>query len=223
MSTHSLAQRAAAEFIGSAFLLLGVLGSGIMATNLTDDVGLQLFQNAFATAGILAALIAAFSWVSGAHFNPAVSLLSRLLGEISTKTLGAYVGAQIAGAGLGAIAANVLFELPAIDFSERDRTGGNLVLSELIATVGLLVLIWGVVRSGKTQAVPLTVASYIGGAYYFTSSTAFANPAVTLARTLSDTFAGISPASVPGFLGAQFAGVLIALGIIRFVFDYRSD
>ena len=183
----------AAEFVGTAFLLAGVVGSGIMAETLTDDVGLQLLQNAFATAGVLIAIILAFSRVSGAHFNPAVTLADRLLGGIDTPTAVAYVVAQVAGGVIGVMSANVMFDLPAVEWSTKDRSAGHLVFAEGIATLGLVLIIFCVVRSGKGASAPYAVGSYIAGAYYFTSSTSFANPAVTIARTLSDTFAGIEP------------------------------
>ena len=217
-----LAQKAIAEFLGTGFLLAGVLGSGIMAQRLSEDVGLQLFQNAFATAGVLAAIILAFGWVSGAHFNPAVTLTARLLGELTTKTALIYVAAQIVGGIIGAMAANLMFELDAVNWSTTERATTNLLLSEVIATLGLLLIIWGVVRGGRADAAPYAVAAYIGGAYYFTSSTSFANPAVTIARTLSDTFAGIKPSSAPGFIVAQLLGVAIAVGLIGVVFA-RGD
>ncbi len=213
-----LAQKALAEFLGTAFLLAGVLGSGIMAQRLSEDVGLQLFQNAFATAGVLAAIILAFGWVSGAHFNPAVTLAARLLGELTTKTAVVYVAAQVVGGIVGAIAANLMFELDAVNWSTHERSSANLLLSEVIATLGLLLIIWGVVRGGRADAAPYAVAAYIGGAYYFTSSTSFANPAVTIARTMSDTFAGIKPSSAPAFIVAQLVGVAIAVVLIGVVF-----
>lgn len=212
----SLQQRAMAEFLGTMFLLIGVLGSGIMAARLTDDVGLQLFQNAFATAGILAAIILTFGWVSGAHFNPAVTLAARIFGELSTRVAAVYVGAQILGGIAGAIAANLMFDLDPVTWSQTERYGANLWFSEVVATVGLLLIIWGTVRGGGNAA--YAVAAYIGGAYYFTSSTSFANPAVTIARMFSNTFAGIQPASAPWFIMAQLVGVALAVLLIPFVF-----
>lgn len=217
-SSIPLSQQVLAEFIGTTMLLIGVIGSGIMAERLSTDVGLQLLQNALATAGVLVAIILTFAWVSGAHFNPAVTLTARLLGELETRQAVAFVAAQTAGAGAGACLANLMFDRSIVSFSTTERTGSHLFLAEVVATLGLLMVIWGVVRSGETQAVAYAVAAYIGGAYYFTSSTSFANPAVTLARTLSDSFAGISPSSVPGFIGAQLLGVGIAALLIRRVF-----
>lgn len=214
----SLSQRLLAEFLGTMFLLVGVIGSGIMAQRLSSDVGLQLLQNALATAGVLVAVISAFAWVSGAHFNPAVTLAARLLGEISSRDAAAYCLSQVAGAVCGTVLANLMFDLPAVAWSTTDRSSPNLLLSEVVATVGLLLAIWGTQRSGHSSSIPIVVASYIGGAYYFTSSTSFANPAVTLARTLSDTFAGIAPASAPAFILCQLVGSGVAFVTIRVVF-----
>ncbi len=216
-----LARKAAAEFTGTGFLLAAVVGSGIAAETLSEDVGLQLFQNAFATAGVLAALILTFGVVSGAHFNPVVTLAERVFGTIDTQTAVAYVIAQTSGGIIGVIVANLMFDLPAVDWSTKDRSAGHLVFAEVIATLGLLLVIFGVVRSGKPSVVAFSVAGYIGGAYYFTSSTSFANPAVTIARTFSDTFAGIEPASAPGFIAAQLAGTVIGLAVISFIWPEK--
>ena len=211
-----------AEFVGTAFLLIAVIGSGIMAEQLSDDVGLVLFQNAFATAGALLALILAFSGASGAHFNPAVTLVALGLGDLPPHRAGAYVVAQVSGGIAGAAIANVMFDLPVVEWSTTDRSDARLVFAEVVATIGLLLMIQGVVRNRSSDAaatrttnVALAVAGYIGGAYYFTSSTSFANPAVTIGRTLSDTFAGIDPASAPGFIGAQLVGAGLALLLVR--------
>lgn len=212
-----------AEFVGTAFLLAAVVGSGIMAENLTDDVGLQLFQNAFATAGVLIALIIAFGGVSGAHFNPAVTAVARLLGDIESRTAMLYVGAQVAGGIVGVIAANVMFDLDAVDWSTKDRSAGHLVFAEGIATLGLLLMIFVAVRSGAVSQVAYAVGGYIGGAYYFTSSTSFANPAVTVARMFSDTFAGIEPASAPAFLVVELVAVGVAYSLILLMTPPRSD
>jgi len=192
-------RRLTGEFVGTAFLLAAVVGSGIMAQNLTDDVGLQLLQNAFATAGVLVALILAFGSVSGAHFNPAVTLTDRWFGGIDTPTAAWYIAAQTAGGIVGAMAANIMF-------------------AEGVATLGLLLVIFGVVRSGRTSAVAFAVGGYIAGAYYFTSSTSFANPAVTVARMFSDTFAGIRPADAPAFISAQLVAVVVGIALIRVLF-----
>ena len=211
-------RRLAAEFVGTAFLLAGVVGSGIMAERLTTDVGLQLFQNAFATAGILVALILALQPASGAHFNPAVTVADRLLGGIDTRLGSAYVAVQLVGGALGVIVANLMFEVDAINWSTKERFGAHLVLAEGVATFGLIVVIFGVVRAGKPTLAAFTVGGYIAAAYYFTSSTSFANPAVTLARTLSDTFAGIRPSAAPAFIAAQVVGAVAAALTIRFIY-----
>jgi arsenate reductase len=218
-----LPQRLVAEAVGSAFLIVAVIGSGIMATRLSpDDVGLQLLENAAATAGALIGLILAFGSVSGAHFNPVVTLVDRAFGTIASRDAALYVAAQTVGACIGAVIANVMFELPAVEWSSTDRSSGALWLSEVVATVGLLLVIHGCVRSGRADAVPFAVGVWIGGAYWFTSSTSFANPAVTVARTLSDSFAGIAPASAPMFLLMQLTGGVAAFALIRFLFPRRS-
>lgn len=210
-------RRLTGEFVGTFFLLVGVVGSGIMAENLTDDVGLQLLQNAVATGGALIALILAFAHVSGAHFNPAVTLTDLALGGIERTVALGYIAVQTAGGILGVIAANVMFDLPAIDWSEKDRSTANLVFADGIATLGLLLVIFLVVRAGDARTVAFAVGSYITGAYYFTSSTSFANPAVTIGRMFSDTFAGIEPASAPMFIVAQLVAVAVAVPLIRFL------
>lgn len=217
-----LGRRLAAEAIGSAFLIIAVVGSGIMASRLSDDVGLQLLENAAATAGALIGLILMFGAVSGAHFNPVVTLVDRLFGSISTREAGLYVVAQTVGACIGTVIANLMFELPAIELSTKQRSSGALWLSEVVATVGLLLVIHGCVRTGRAAAVPFAVGVWIGGAYWFTSSTSFANPAVTIARTLSDTFAGIEPASAPMFIVMQLIGAGLAFGLIRFIYPSPS-
>jgi arsenate reductase len=212
---NDLSSRLTAEFVGTFFLLLAVVGSGIMAENLSTDVGLQLLENSFATAGALTCLILTFGRVSGAHFNPVVTLWARLEGDIDNRTALSYVAVQIPGAILGAVAANVIFELDAVYWSTKQRSDPALWLSEVLATFGLLMVIIGVVRSRKDHWVAISVAAYIGGAYFFTSSTSFANPAVTVARTFSDTFAGIAPASAPMFIVCQLIGCLLAVGVMR--------
>ena len=193
-----------------------VVGSGVAAQRLSrDDVGLQLLQNALATAGGLVALILAFGPVSGAHFNPVVSVADFVFGGLGGRELTAYIGAQLFGAVLGAVVANLMFDLDPVSWSSNDRSGAGLWLGEVVATVGLLVVVFGVVRSGRTAVAPFAVASYIGAAYFFTSSTSFANPAVTVGRAFTDTFAGIKPASVPGFVLCQLAGLLVALVLVR--------
>jgi glycerol uptake facilitator-like aquaporin len=216
-----LARRLVAEGLGTGFLIVAVIGSGIMATNLSpDDVGLQLLQNAVATAGALVGLILMFGAVSGAHFNPAVTLVDRALGTISGRDAALYVVAQVVGGSLGAMVANLMFELPVVELSTKDRSSPALWLSEVVATVGLLLVIQGCVRTGRVRAVPFAVAAWIGGAYWFTSSTSFANPAVTVARTLSDTFAGIAPSSAPMFIVMQLLGAVIAFGLVRLFYPH---
>lgn len=216
-----LTRRLAAEALGSAFLIVAVVGSGIMASRLSpDDVGLQLLENAAATAAALVGLILMFGAVSGAHFNPVVTLVDRLLGSISTRDAGVYVVAQTIGACTGTVIANVMFELPVVELSTKTRSSGALWLSEVVATVGLLLVIHGCVRTGRERAVPFAVGAWIGGAYWFTSSTSFANPAVTVARTLSDSFAGIDPASAPMFIAMQIIGAGIAYGLVRLFYPH---
>ena len=216
---RDLSRRLTAEALGTGLLVMAVIGSGIMASRLSPaDVGLQLLENAAATAGALIGLILVFGVVSGAHFNPVVTWVDRAFGSIGTVDALAYTAAQIVGGCLGAVVANLMFDLPAVEWSTTTRSSGALWLSEVVATVGLLVVIHGCVRGGRPSAVPYAVGVWIGGAYWFTSSTSFANPAVTVARMLSDTFAGIRPSSVPGFLGAQIAGGVVAFGLVRFLF-----
>ena len=227
MATHASwapdMRRLTGEFVGTAFLLAAIVGSGIMAQNLTDDVGLQLLQNAFATAGVLIALILAFGAVSGAHFNPAVTITDRWFGGIDTSTAVWYVGAQTAGGIVGVIVANLMFDLDAVEWSTKDRSALNLVFSEGVATLGLLLVIFGVVRAGRASVVAFAVGGYIAGAYYFTSSTSFANPAVTVARMFSNTFAGIEPASAPAFIAAQLVAVGVAIALIHVLWPDMGD
>ena len=214
-----LARRLVAEALGTGFLIVAVIGSGIMASRLSpNDVGLELLENAAATAGALVGLIWMLGAVSGAHFNPVVTLIDRAFGAISTRETGLYIVAQIAGGCLGAVVANLMFELPAIDVSTKTRSSGALWLSEVVATAGLLLVIHGCVRTGRANVVAVAVGVWIGGAYFFTSSTSFANPAVTIARTLSDSFAGIKPSSAPMFIVMQLIGAAIALVLIRFLY-----
>ena len=219
-----LSRRLLAEALGTGFLIIAVIGSGIMASRLSpDDAGLQLFENAAATSGALIALILMFGGVSGAHFNPVVTLVDRLFGTISTGDALAYTGAQIVGGCLGAMVANLMFDLPAVEWSTTTRSSGHLWLSEVVATIGLLLVIHGCVRTGRSSAVPFAVGVWIGGAYWFTSSTSFANPAVTIARTLSDTFAGIAPSSVPAFIAAQLVGAVLAYALIRLFYPHTTE
>ena len=216
-----LTRRLAAEAFGTGMLIVAVIGSGIMASRLsTGDIGMQLLENAIATAGALVGLILMFGAVSGAHFNPVVTLLDRMLGTTTTRDTGLYIVAQVVGGCLGAMLVNVMFELPAVNVSTTDRSSGALWLSEVVATVTLLLLIQGCVRTGRANVIPFAVGAWIGGAYWFTSSTSFANPAVTVARTLSDTFAGIAPASAPMFVVSQLVGAAIALGLVRLFYPH---
>ena len=218
-STPDIGRRLVAEALGTCFLIIAVVGSGIMASRLSpDDIGLQLLENAAATAGALIGLILMFGAVSGAHFNPIVTLVDRLLGTISTRDAVLYAVAQTIGGCSGTVLANLMFELDAINISTRSRSSGALWLSEVIATIGLLLVIHGCVRTGRASVVPFAVGAWIGGAYWFTSSTSFANPAVTIARTLSDSFAGIEPASAPMFVLMQLLGAGVAFGLIRYLY-----
>ena len=221
-SRAPLGRAALAEGIGTAFLLATVVGSGIMAERLTDDVGLQLLANSTATVFILAALILTFLDTSGAHFNPAVTLADLALGGIDVRRASVYVGAQIVGAIVGVVCANIMFELDPITVSQTERSSSALWFAELIATLGLLLVIFGIVRAGNTSSIAYAVAGYIGAAYWFTSSTSFANPAVTIARSLSDTFAGIDPASMPMFIVAQLVAVGVAVAAIRGLWPKES-
>ena len=220
-----LSRKLVAEATGTAFLLIGVVGSGIMAERLSpDDVGLQLFQNAAATAAVLLAIIVMFGPVSGAHFNPVVTIADWALGSFPRRHIAAYIAAQVSGAVAGTVLANLMFDLDAIDWSTKTRSASHLWLGEVIATVGLLAVIFALVRSGRLHLIAGSVAAYIGGAYYFTSSTSFANPAVTVGRMFSDTFAGIEPGSAPMFILMQLIGLLIAVGLIRFIYpDTRPE
>ena len=224
MSTPALKRRLAAEASGTGMLVMAVIGSGIMASRLSpDDVGLQLLENAVATAGALVGLILMFGGVSGAHFNPIVTLIDRLSGLVSTRETVLYGLAQVVGGSIGAVVANLMFELDAVNLSTKERSSGALWLSEVVATVGLLLVIHGCVRNGRRDAVPFAVGAWIGGAYFFTSSTSLANPAVTVARSLSDSFAGIAPSSVPMFVVMQVVGALFGFAVIRFVFADSGD
>jgi glycerol uptake facilitator-like aquaporin len=220
----ALIRRLVAEAVGTALLVVAVIGSGIMASRLSpDDVGIQLLENAFATAGALVGLILMFGSVSGAHFNPVVTFVDRLFGTISTRDSILYAVAQVAGGCTGAVIANVMFELDPIDLSTHTRSSGALWLSEAVATIGLLLVIHGCVRAGRVSAVPFAVGAWIGGAYWFTSSTSFANPAVTIARMLSNSFAGIRPSSAPMFIAMQLVGALLAFALIRFIYPRRTQ
>lgn len=211
-----IGRRALAEFLGTALLVVAVVGSGIAASRLSPgNPGLELLENAAATGAALVAIILAFGPISGAHLNPVVTILTRAHRTLTTTDAVVYVGAQVTGGISGAVLANLMFGLPAIQFSTHARTGGGLWMGEAVATFGLLLIVFGVSRSSRREFVAIAVGAFIAGAYFFTSSTSFANPAVTIARTLSDTFAGIRASSVAGFLGFQFVGAALAYGALR--------
>ena len=224
-----LARRAAAEFIGTALLVAAVIGSGIAAQRMSPDAtGLQLLENAFATAAALLAIIVAVGPVSGAHLNPVVTLVDVVLRRRPPVDAAAYVPAQIAGGMFGAVVANLMFSLAAVNVSTHGRTGGALWLGEIVATFGLVLVIFAMSRGGDGRFIPFAVAAYIAGAYWFTSSTSFANPAVTIARTLSNSFAGIAPSSAPAFIVAQLVGGALGLGAVLVLYPtpdsiYRPD
>jgi glycerol uptake facilitator-like aquaporin len=213
--TPPLPRRLLAEFLGSALLAALVIGSGIAAQRLSQDTGLRLLENAAATAAGLFAIILMFGPVSGGHFNPVVSLVDAAFGGLSRRDALAYIPAQVLGCIAGAVAANGMFALAAISISTHHRASPSHLLAEVIATLGLILVIFALARSGRIATAPAAVGAYIGAAYWFTSSTSFANPAISIGRMFSDTFAGIAPGSVPGFVVAQLAGGLIAFGLIR--------
>ncbi|WP_411109171.1 aquaporin [Streptomyces sp. c-19] len=218
-----LVARAAAELVGTAALVAIVVGSGIQATQLTDDVALQLLANSTATVFGLGVLIVLLGPVSGAHFNPAVTLAEwwtarRGGGGVTGHELAVYVPSQVVGAVAGAVLADAMFGEPLVKWSTHDRSAGNLLLGEVVATAGLILLIFGLARTDRLRFAPVAVASYIGAAYWFTSSTSFANPAVTIGRAFTDTFAGIAPASVPGFIGMQLVGAVLGLALVAVIF-----
>ncbi|MEU6278393.1 aquaporin [Streptomyces populi] len=222
-----LARRVAAEFVGTAALVAVVVGSGVQATELTHDVGVQLLANSLATVFGLGVLILLLGPVSGAHFNPAVTLAAWATGRRtadgpSWREAAAYVPAQIAGAVAGAILADAMFGRPLVRWSTHDRFAGHLWLGEVVATAGLVLLVLGLTRTGHARFAPAAVASYIGAAYWFTSSTAFANPAVTIGRAFTDTFAGIAPGSLGPFIAAQLTGAALGLLLVAAVFGRRA-
>jgi len=214
----NLARRAGAELVGTAFLVMAVIGSGIAASRLSPhDVGLQLLENSLVTGAALVALILALQPVSAA-FNPVVTLVERALDMITTREVLALVAAQLVGGVVGAVVANLMFGLDAVSLSTHERTGGGLWLGEVVATLGLVMVIFGSVRTGRVETIAYAVGGYITAAYWFTSSTSFANPAVTVARMFSDTFAGIAPASVPSFVLMQLIGGALALALVRLLY-----
>ncbi|MET7336132.1 aquaporin [Nonomuraea sp. NPDC005650] len=224
-----LARRALAEFTGTAALVTVVVGSGIMAAGLSRDVGVQLLANSLATAAGLAVLIVVLAPVSGAHFNPVVTLAAWILARreadpaVRGRDLAAYLPAQIAGALAGAVLANTMFALPPVQVSAHDRSAPHLLLGEVMATAGLIVVIFALTRQGRAALAPVAVGGYIGAAYWFTSSTSFANPAVTLGRAVTDTFAGIAPASAPGFIAAQLAGAALGGLLLAVLFPNAAQ
>jgi glycerol uptake facilitator-like aquaporin len=214
--TSPRSRRLLAEYLGSAFLAGVVIGSGIAAQNLSPhDTGLALLENAVATAAGLFAIILMFGPVSGGHFNPVVSLVDASFGGLSWRDALAYIPAQVAGCITGAIAANGMFAIAAISISTHHRASGAHLFAEAVATLGLLLVIFSLARTGRATTAPAAVGAYIGAAYWFTSSTSFANPAISVGRIFSDTFAGIAPGSVPGFVAAQLAGGAVAIAVIR--------
>ena len=209
-------RRLLAEFLGSALLAAVVIGSGIAAQTLSPgDVGLQLFENAAATAAGLFAIILMFGPISGAHVNPVVSFVDAAFGGLRWRDAAAYLPVQTVGCIAGAVLANVMFAQAAISISTKHRASGPHWVSEVVATVGLILVIFALARTGRSHLAPAAVGAYIGAAYFFTSSTSFANPAITVGRMFSDTFAGIAPSSVPSFISAQIVGGLVAFGLIR--------
>ena len=206
------------EFLGTMFLLIGVIGSGIMAERLSpSDSGLQLLQNAAATTGVLIAIISIFGTIS-ADFNPAVTVSAWILGHRKRNEVIPIIIFQIIGGCVGTVLANIMFDLDWFQLSEKTRSGANLWLAEVIATLGLLLIVFSLLKTKRSNHIPYVVGAYIGGAYYFTSSTSFANPAVSVARILSDTFAGIEPSSAPMFILMQIVGLGLAVLVIRFLF-----
>ena len=209
-------KRLVGEFLGTGILVAVVVGSGAMAENLTQDVGLELLINTVATVLALGLLIELFAPISGSHFNPLVSVIQIIRRELSLSDAIFYVIAQSLGGILGAMLANLMFSHPAIFISQHSRTGLHLWLGEVVATAGLIFVIFQAINLGKSKLIPILVPAWIGAAYFFTSSTSFANPAVTLARSFTDTFSGIKISSVPGFVIAQCAGAVIGFGLTIF-------
>lgn len=222
-SVVPLARRAGAEALGSALLAAVVIGSGIAAQRLSPgDLGLQLLENAAATGVGLYAIILMVGPVSGAHLNPVVSLVDAALGGLAWRDVPVYATAQALGCAAGAVLANAMFALPPVTVATTDRLTGATALAEVVATAALILVIFATVRSGRATSAPAAVGATIAGAYFWTSSTSFANPAITLGRTLSDTFAGIAPASAPGFMAAQLAGGAVGYGLVRLLYPRLS-
>ena len=223
MSQAALWRRLLAEFLGSAFLAAIVIGSGIAAQRLSPgETGLELLENAAATAAGLFAIILMFGPVSGGHFNPVVSFVDAVFGGLSWRDAGAYLPAQVAGCVSGAVLANLMFAQPAVSISAKHRATPAHFLSEIVATLGLIVVIFALARSGRSRSAAAAVGAYIGAAYFFTSSTSFANPAITIGRMFSDTFAGIAPSSAPAFIAAQIIGGALAVLVIRALYPHLT-
>lgn len=216
-TTSSRSRRAVAEAVGTCFLLLAIVGSGIAADRLTDDAALTLLINALVTGAALAAVITAVGPISGAHLNPAVTLAVAMQRGLAWRDVPIYVAAQLAGALIGVVGANLMFDLPAIDVAQTQRTGLALWLSELVATFGLLTVIWGTVRLHAGATVAAAVGAYVAAAIWFASSTAFANPAVTVGRILTDTYTGIAPMDALPFVAAQLSGAVVATILFRWL------
>jgi glycerol uptake facilitator-like aquaporin len=218
-----LARRATAELVGTAFLVAAVVGSGIAAARLSpDDVGLQLLENSSVTGVVLLALILALQPVS-ASFNPVVTVVEAFVGRITGRDAAVLVGSQVAGGLVGAVVANLMFDLSAITLSTDHRGSGGHLLAEVVATCGLVLVVFGTLRSDRPDAVAYAVGGYIAAAYWFTSSTSFANPAVTLARMFTDTFAGIAPSSVPGFVAMQILGGAVGAVLVQLVHSVPEE
>jgi glycerol uptake facilitator-like aquaporin len=217
-----MSRKLLAEFLGSALLAALVIGSGIAAQQLSTDTGLRLLENAAATAAGLYALILVFGPVSGAHFNPVVSLVDAALGGLPWRHALAYLPAQVLGCVAGAVLANVMFDLAPTSIATTDRATAAHGVAEVVATIGLLLVIFSLVRSGRAERAPAAVGAYIGAAYWFTSSTSFANPAITIGRMFSDTFAGIAPSSVALFIATQLVGAVVAVLLIRVLYPNTS-
>ena len=220
--TH-LARRATAELVGTAFLVAAVIGSGIAATRLSpNDVGLQLLENSLATGAVLVALILALQPVSAA-FNPVVTLVEWFYDLVTSREASVLIAAQLIGGVIGAVLANLMFDLDAVSIATQERTGANLWLAEAVATLGLVVVIFGSLRARRPDTVAFAVGGWITAAYWFTASTSFANPAVTVARMFSDTFAGIDPASAPMFVVMQLVGGAAAAGLLRVLYPRPQE
>jgi glycerol uptake facilitator-like aquaporin len=221
-------RRLLAEFLGTGLLVTVVVGSGIAAQALSSDVGLELLENALATAAGLAVLILIFGSISGAHFNPVVSIADWMLGRrtgtgLAGSELPGYIVAQAAGAIVGAILANAMFAKPLVSWSQHHRSQPHLLLGEVVATAGLLLVIVALARNGRSSQTPWAVGAYIGAAYFFTSSTSFANPAVSVGRAFTNTFAGVAPISLPGFIAAQLVGGALGLGLLALLYPTANE